>query len=273
MIKESSSSSEVYTKFPPIFWAIIILSIITLAIVICVYAYNFNENFELSEKQDVWGMFGDYFGGILGPAFAFYGLMALLYSIFLQNKELHDTKVQLKKSYEGIEKQNGFIQKQNFEATYFHLLELYNQIIQGFSLETKDANEKINKLNKRECFRSLLFLFQNIRIDHIRTSGSENLNVAYNLFKNKYEYLIGHYLRTISNILNYIDKSELSEQEKNFYANILRGQLSLYELGLIHYDTLYGNETNLSIIQKYKIVPESSADFLNAISVMSPGLK
>jgi len=266
MEKESPTKSEKIDKFTTHLKLIIFVSFLALIVVSWFYFDKFSHELKLSEKQEIWGMFGDYFGGILSPIFAFYALVVLLYSIHLQKIELYNSTEQLKKSAEALEKQNRFIQKQNFEATYFHLLELYNQIIQGLSITTKNDNDKIEKFDKRQCFFPLLLQFNKIKNKHLQTSeGIENLNAVYNLFKDKYEDLIGHYLRTISNILEYIDNSELSEHEKHFYANVLRGQLSLYELALIHFNSLYGNEIKLSIIQKYEIVPENSKHFQNAI--------
>ncbi len=69
------------------------------------YVYHFHDGF--SPKTDAWGQFGDYFGGILNPVFAFLGFFALLKTITLQCAELDEASKQTRKSqtctaYTGI---------------------------------------------------------------------------------------------------------------------------------------------------------------------------
>jgi large-conductance mechanosensitive channel len=67
------------------------------------YFANFHNG--LSEKNEVWGTFGDYFGGILNPvvaAFAFY-LIAKTYE--LQKRELEATRALLKISTDAQQTQ------------------------------------------------------------------------------------------------------------------------------------------------------------------------
>lgn len=39
------------------------------------------------EKQEAWGQFGDFLGGVLNPIFSFSSLMALLLTLYLQGKQ------------------------------------------------------------------------------------------------------------------------------------------------------------------------------------------
>lgn len=57
---------------------------VALLVVPLVYFWNFSGI--LSSSQDVWGQFGDYFGGILNPVLSFCAFIALLYTIHLQVK-------------------------------------------------------------------------------------------------------------------------------------------------------------------------------------------
>lgn len=49
----------------------------------------------LSKDQATWGQFGDYLGGALNPLISLFALFALLWTIVLQSKELHETKNEL----------------------------------------------------------------------------------------------------------------------------------------------------------------------------------
>lgn len=58
--------------------------------------YFINFGFQgLSKDQEVWAQFGDYFGGVLNPVFAFLAFIALLITINLQNKALSQSKKEL----------------------------------------------------------------------------------------------------------------------------------------------------------------------------------
>jgi large-conductance mechanosensitive channel len=73
------SSSNVNTKR--------VIAVICLIVFVIFGFYFFNFHYGLSDKNEVWGTFGDYVGGILNPiiaAFAFY-LIARTYE--LQKKE------------------------------------------------------------------------------------------------------------------------------------------------------------------------------------------
>ena len=61
---------------------------IALCLVLGVAAtYLANFGIVLSNKQEIWGQFGDYFGGVLNPIFALLAFLGLLWSISTQERE------------------------------------------------------------------------------------------------------------------------------------------------------------------------------------------
>lgn len=233
------------------------------------YFYLKVFNSELSTEHAAWGEFGDYIGGLLSSIFAFAALVALLYSVMLQSKELSESTEQLGKSAQAFIDQNNLIQKQNFETTFFHLIGLYNQLIQGLSITLKDNNYQTYVFSHRQCFFEVIPLFNTMRSQAISSGKDDDPKIAYYKFLNKYNQLFGHYLKVVSIILEFIDSSMLLEHEKKFYARILRAQLSLYELVLIYLDSSYGNEIQSSLIQKYEVLPKNSEQFSNALDIRS----
>lgn len=234
------------------------------------YFYFKIFNFEISTEHTAWGEFGDYIGGLLSSIFAFAALIALLYSVLLQSEELNESTTQLEKSAQAFIDQNNLIQKQNFETTFFHLIELHNQITQGLYITIKNANLQIEDFKGRQCFDRIVPLFNTMRYRHMTSGGRrDEPKVVYNLFLIKYSQLFGHYLKVITVILEFIDSSVLPAYEKDFYAKILRSQLSSYELVLIYYDSCYGNEIQSSLIQKYEIIPKESEQFKDAVNKSS----
>lgn len=82
------------------------------------------------------------------------------------------------------------------------------------------------------------------------------LNAAYDLFYPDHKSSIEHYFKTIQIILEYIDKGDVSEKDKEFYINIFCTQLSSHEFYLILYHTLsilskLGDDTMIELIKKY----------------------
>jgi hypothetical protein len=152
---------------------------------ICVYGNSFDEilpretlinvtqDKSSSELRDNWAKVGDFFGGILSPIFAFLGLILLVVTLRLNLKELALSRSELALTREevakssdaleeqakSLEAQSESLQRQNFESTFFHLMELFGQSTQkvlfmnsqgrkGFRLKANDWKYYI-KMNKK----------------------------------------------------------------------------------------------------------------------------
>ena len=73
---------------------------------------------------------------------------------------------------------------------------------------------------------------------------------------NKYRIDLSHYFRNLYNFAKVIDESEISEKDKNMFMNILKAQLSTYELALLFYNCLspYGSKKFKPLVEKYQMV-------------------
>ena len=99
-------------------------------------------------KYELWngskadfGTFGDFVGGTLNPGLSFLGFMALLYTIYLQSKELESNRQELKRAASAqaktdamLESQTETLARQQFEGTFFALLELHNSVLERLML-------------------------------------------------------------------------------------------------------------------------------------------
>jgi len=255
-------------------WLKVLVSLSILAALTAIGLYVWIFRFDLSNKHDVWGQFGDYLGGTLNPLFAFTALLALLYTIVLQSRELRNSGEQLAKSAEALEKQNLVLQKQSFEATFFQLLKLYNDVVQELhiTLEESDSilgNGRVRKVKHedRQCLAALHNVLIHEHLHSVARGDSmeprlEGLNLAYQDFYAKYGHLIGHYFRTIYNIVKIVENSDMPDDAKHDYTNILRAQLSKYELGLLLYNCLsqYGRKKMLPLVKKYHLLKHLEDD-------------
>lgn len=56
-----------------------------------------------SHSREEWGQIGDYFGGVLNPIFGLFGLLALLYTIHIQSRELRMSVSEMKRSADSFQ--------------------------------------------------------------------------------------------------------------------------------------------------------------------------
>lgn len=197
------------------------------------------------------GQFGDLFGSInaLFSGLAFAGvIIALFYQrqeLELQRQELRATRAELAGSREQMQLQNATLTKQNFESTFFNMLNLHHNIIETV-------------VYGQETGRKALSLHYN----HYATDRrKQNMEVAKNadelgsFFSGYYhsrEGSIGYYLRNLFQIIRYIDESKNNDDEKRFYLLLLTAQLSRDELLLIFYHGLsILNSRERGLLERY----------------------
>ena len=115
---------------------IFVAAITTIIIVFVFYFDNFGLTLSTNSKTD-WGVFGDFVGGTLNPLLSFLGLIALLFTIALQSKELALSKEELKLTREELarsasaqEEINKTQARQQFENTFFALLDQHNKLLE-----------------------------------------------------------------------------------------------------------------------------------------------
>lgn len=230
------------------------------------------------------GEFGDMFGSLnsLFAGLAFAGLIiAIAYQklelsiqreeLQLQREELHASNVELGKQRDQLENQSNTLDRQNFESSFFRILELHNSITHelihkrgvGRFAITNLYNDFINFFRDSLRFEKELtnlrvnFKENNNRLPNER-EGIEIENLAFQTicseFFNDHLNVIGHYFRNLYHLIRYVDKTSLVEN-KNDYIRIVRAQLSTDEICLLFYNCLSekgrGFKPN---IEKYSIL-------------------
>lgn len=223
----------------------IIFAICMFIIVISAYIWNFNE-YKISEKAADWGTFGDFIGGTLNPTLAFLSFLALLQTIKIQSKELKETKKATRDSASALQEQSRSIKLQNFENTFFNMLNLHNEIINNITIEekydfyyTSDKCEKVsisykkleNIKTKRKAIEEICSMITNFMI--VKNSFRK-FPKTYDLCHEVFQDILGHYFGNIYQILKFISTSQNIDNKRK-YSDLFRAQFSSDELQLLFY--------------------------------------
>lgn len=204
----------------------------------------------LCEEQA--GQFGDMFGAV-NALFSGLAFAGLLFTIYLQRKEI-------------VESRKDF-SKERFETTFFSMLALHNEMVSKLRVFTTLTSNGREFAEGREIFEKRMY--KDLR-EHLRrlnanspSDSEENkINNAYLTFYKEHGSLLGHYFRFLYNTVKFVDRSSVTD--KKFYTNLVRAQLSDYELVILFYNCLseYGREKFKPLIEDYGLLKHVSDSLL-----------
>ncbi len=80
---------------------IIGIAAILLCLIYIFYFINFYGG--LSNKQETWGQFGDFIGGTVNPFLSFLSLLAIVFTVVLQARQLENSREELENSKKELE--------------------------------------------------------------------------------------------------------------------------------------------------------------------------
>lgn len=251
-----------------------------LAIALVIIAVYISAYFLIENRAD-WGQYGDFIGGTLNPTLTFLTFCVVILTLRLQKIELIESRKEMKRSADALEKQILELSAQKFEASFFQMLMLLNGIINAMDIRvsgrrtTKGDRIEGYEIKGRDCFKT----YANSLRDHykiireapesINLTDANVIRLAYAEFWKTYQQDLGHYFRLIYNIIRMLSEREEqnkkngNEDQSNMYFRLLRAQLSNYELVLI----LYNCQTELGsklefYVDKHKILDNLPEDIL-----------
>ena len=204
--------------------------------------------------------------GIANGLFSALAFAGVIYTIFLQKKELglqreelKCTRAELAGQKEEMKMQNNTLKKQRFENTFFSMLSLQQELLNNIRLKGRaqdvcvelvgHAAEENVDISGRDVFD---FIYKKRIQKEITKSGITGYA--------KYEKItmFDHYYRHLYRIIKFISLSNLADSEQYEYTSIVRAQLSDCELLMLFYSCL--NKTGT---EKFKPLTERYALFKN----------
>lgn len=221
-------------KFP------IYFAVLAAFLIIGFYIWNFPN--QLSEKQDVWGQFGDYIGGTLNPLFSLAALFAVLHTINIQNKQISSA--------------NEAVEIQRFENHFFQMLNLFNGVKQEMLIiiTYKNGKEVDERYKGIECMTKLSnqMFMSFTRLEQ----NKANIRASCKSFYESHRYFLLHYFRTLYSFIKFVDDSNIKNKE--FYSNIVCVNLSDSEVNLLFYYCYFldidENKELLQLVEKYDLL-------------------
>jgi len=199
------------------------------------------------------GQFGDMFGAI-NALFAGFAFGGVIYTIFLQMKELEYQREELKLTRDEIKGQKEQMILQNFELSFFNLLRSYTEY-----------RDKVNQ--RGDILRQQFATDYNNAFRIIIHKNKDKIPDIEKLIKmSVQQYLKGYpeykfLLRHLENILTFISGSEV--ENKYFYFNLVKTFLNREENGLLFYYSIYKkDESNIFKILKEINFFDDLNDFL-----------
>ncbi len=179
----------------------------------------------------------------------------------LQRKELEETRL--------VFQEQTVTQKiQRSENTFFQLLNFHNQIVNSIDLRKNNNIGEVIGVG-RDCFKIFYARLENFAQHEAKTkySGDKSqvdiLKIYEGLFA-KEQADLGHYFRNLYHIIKFVRQSEIKDEHKRDYTNLVRAQLSSYELILLYYNALsvYGRQKFKPLIEKYGLLKNMNDDLI-----------
>ena len=206
--------------------ALIGITVLLILLVVGLYFYRFNG--ELTFDHAVFGMFGDYVGGVISS------IVSCLSIIFIYKTYKSQLQFSAEQQYLSL--------LQAFETSFFNLLMQQHEIVMSLRGTDDHGNslcgyDYLNSIAKELKLRlsSREYGLEEITDENIEIER-ELIDEQYTILYRKYSDGIGHYFRSLYHILVYVNDSEIKNKQR--YFKIIQAQLSNNELYLMFYNSI-----------------------------------
>lgn len=215
-----------------------------------------------------WGNYGSYLQGTTASLWSLAGLLIIFVAFLAQKQQLLRQELELEKQGKQFALQQHSIKLQNFENSFFQLLNQQNQIVG--TMRTNDGHSEARKCFEIWYREKLTYTFQNewrksAGMSQQRTIADEKKYAikCYEIFYKDYQHELGHYFRNLYHIFKFVNETEVLKDDdeaveyknRKRYTSLARAQLSVYELCLLFYNGLGSEgEKFLPLIKKYDLL-------------------
>ena len=203
-------------------------------IVIAVLLYSNNQVVDFSKSIDanLYSSFGSFLSGTVGCMWSLASVLLFYRTLIMQKEQIVSDQKEMNSRIKQIQDQNDQFAQERIENTFFNLLNYHHVIIDN--IEFKNPSDPKVSINGKECFKKLYYIFTANMDAQEKGNGKKKSIEIFGELLDKYQESIGSYFRNLYNIFKYIDNSCLKNKKE--YTNLIRAQLSTYELLLLYYN-------------------------------------
>lgn len=215
--------------------------------------------------NDFWsirGQIGDLIAGHF-TALAFIGILINIMqmrksldkqdeAIRIQQKEMQNQQLEMKATTKSLELQAKLIEKQNFENTFFKMLDLYINIQNN--VKFKNYKKKLEVVGDEAFYEYASFW-----LTHTNNSNNlllKNFNELNDDFMRNNHIYLSHYFRTLYRLIKFVHHYDdvYNQLNKKEYIKLIRAQLSSMHLLIIFCNCLYSEGNSLKkFVEEYAI--------------------
>lgn len=202
MSRQKNTDNE--KVFNIVLWTTIILVAVFSVIFLFLYFSQFHGKLG---DGGTFAQFGDYLGGTVGTITAIAVFIATVMIIFLQKKELHATREELERSGNAQDLQAKLFQQQQFETTFFTLLDKMNGCqndndLTQFYLILRLIYQNIEKYSE-EYTKNISEQLQNYKRKNIIDNMAENMRISFrDIFNYNKQDIITKYNNIVKSYLD-----------------------------------------------------------------------
>lgn len=197
-----------------------------------------------------WNSIGDYVGGTSGALWSLGGIL-FVYAAFIGQQDQLDQQKD-----EAIET-NKRIAAQNFETLLFQILQLHNDRVHNFDLNS-------GQVKGVDCFKTFFEKLEYFYTNSDKTDEQDKLKDSFEKLKNNYKIDIPLYFNSLEGILKHISQSIHTDHNK--YFKVIYHQFSLYEIALVYlYSKVSESDEEYSDLFKDEAVIKNVKNQLNSI--------
>lgn len=218
------------------------------------------------------GAVGDFLGGSTIGLLSIASIFFIIHTISIQSKELSMQRTELMLTRNELaetrkihESSHKTMLKQQFENTFFNMLSLHNEIVHSIHFE--DGNKVYNG---RAIFKKLRQHMNNQlrkleeKLEESLSGHLQAIEEAVSITAKDFSETTAHYFKNIWTLLVFLDQEKiLTDEEKEKYINVIKSQLSPYELiYLLYLSFKKENQGFFILTKKYKLFLEIDKDLL-----------
>jgi len=248
-------------KFAGLIWTSIIIIISCIVYGLMIY--------DLKDR----GTFGDMFGA-LTALFSGLAFAGIIYTILLQRQELRLQRRELRLSRQEFSTQNSTLKKQRFDNTFFNLLNHHLSVVSAIFFHISRRVEGQGAFS--EAYQGIISHTSNTFYQFKQENGIDKKKDISDLEITMLERLLDKmtrrifkempndyplYAQSLYQLLKFLDSSNLldSEEERVFYSEIIKDQMTDQEKVMIMYYCLLAEEEAKRVgdyVYKYGVVDQ-----------------